>query len=236
MHWDVAHAVDRYSGRKLGIASATYASQRSCPSSCPLRGQGCYAEQGPLGIHTRRLNASDPSADPDTIAHVEAEKIREIVSGRYDLRLHVVGDATTESGASILAEASGKVLRKKRRAWTYTHAWEMVDRASWGGVSVLASAETAEQVEDAHEKGYATALIVPEFQERKLYRADGLSLLPCPNQAISKNITCSDCNLCKDDRRLHAKGITIAFEAHGSRKNTVKRIVQERPLVQLGSL
>lgn len=40
----------------LGV-SATYVAQESCPESCPLLGNGCYAETGNVGIHTNRINA-----------------------------------------------------------------------------------------------------------------------------------------------------------------------------------
>jgi hypothetical protein len=39
----------------MGV-SATYVSQETCPADCPLLNNGCYAEIGNVGIHTRRLN------------------------------------------------------------------------------------------------------------------------------------------------------------------------------------
>lgn len=42
-------------GRGIGV-SATYAPQQTCPDSCELRNNGCYAEVGRIGLHTHRLN------------------------------------------------------------------------------------------------------------------------------------------------------------------------------------
>ncbi len=39
-----AIAVETSENAKTGAVIATYVSQDSCPSSCPLRGAGCYAE------------------------------------------------------------------------------------------------------------------------------------------------------------------------------------------------
>ena len=43
-------------GKGLGV-SATYAPQQTCPQTCPLMKNGCYAEVGRVGLHTHRLNA-----------------------------------------------------------------------------------------------------------------------------------------------------------------------------------
>ena len=71
---------------KIGPASATYASQASCPGDCPLRKNGCYGESGRVGIHTAKLNKSDDG--PIEIAYAEAAAIDKL-SGLLDLRVHV---------------------------------------------------------------------------------------------------------------------------------------------------
>lgn len=37
--------------RKLGRMPSAYIARESCPTSCPLQGNGCYAEGGPVRIH-----------------------------------------------------------------------------------------------------------------------------------------------------------------------------------------
>jgi hypothetical protein len=83
------------------------------------------------------------------------------------MRLHTVGDCRTDEAAKIVAAAAERYMDAGGGpVWTYTHAWRLVDRASWGRVSVLASCETPEQVELARARGYATAIVVDEFDDR----------------------------------------------------------------------
>jgi hypothetical protein len=219
-------AVETSENAKLGPVSATYASQASCPSDCPFRKSGCYAEYGPLGIITHRLNSNETN-DPRQIAREEAKAIDQL-SGRNHLRLHVVGDARTNSAARILSEASERYSeRGGMDVWTYTHAWTRVHRSSWGSVSVLASCESPEQVGEAHEKGYATALVVESFRQDAAYDHQGIRILPCPAQ--TRGVTCSDCGLCLNDNRLRESGLTIAFAAHGAGR---KRVAASIPVLQ----
>ena len=57
----LAIAVELSKNSKTGPVAASYAGQQSCPASCPLKGKGCYAEKGRIGIHTRRLNGANGS-------------------------------------------------------------------------------------------------------------------------------------------------------------------------------
>lgn len=221
----VAFAVEASDNMKTGLVHATYASQNSCPSSCPLRGNGCYAESGPMAIWTRRVNTAGLDADPLEIALAEAEAISERLSGRHHLRLHVVGDCATNEAAAIVSEAALYVLKKGRKAWTYSHAGADVERRAWGRVSVLASAERPEQVLALQDKGYATAMVIDRFDSDKLFVRDGIKILPCPNQ--TRGVKCTECRLCLDDNRLHANRITIGFTPHGSRFKRVLKVLEE---------
>lgn len=219
-----AMAVERTGNAKVGPVSVTMASQASCPSDCPWLHSGCYAESGPQGIHTSRLNKSTDT-DAELIARTEARAILGL-SGTRPLRLHVVGDCRTSNAARILGYAVTKYMQP---VWTYTHAWRTVARDAWGRISVLASCETAAQVREAHKRGYATALVVAEHTSDSAYTVDGIKVVPCPQQT-GKSENCTTCRLCWDDGKLKAIGATIGFSAHGAR---AKRI-QER-LVTIGA-
>src|SRR5688572_25073724 len=82
-----ATAVETSTNAKLGQTSATYASQSSCPRSCPWYGHGCYAEKGLVGFQTRRLNRSAVRGAV-RIAEAEARAIDTLTGDRL-LRLHV---------------------------------------------------------------------------------------------------------------------------------------------------
>lgn len=231
----LAFAVETSSNAKLGTnVSATYASQESCPDDCPFLGDGCYGEYGHVGIITGRLNDAGP-ATPALVARQEAAAI-DGLSGDHLLRLHVVGDCRTTASAKNLAEACeryalrGMVPRRGKKAWTYTHAWHRVPRDAWGdAVSVLASCQSVAGVKKAMARGYAVALIVPQFQQEAAYDYGGLKLLPCPWQ--TRGITCKDCKICLDDERLRKNEIVVGFTAHGAGAKKVREKLISLPTI-----
>lgn len=223
--------VEESGNSKIGKVSATYATQATCPADCALRGSGCYAEGGMVGMHTRKLNASpDVNLSVDELAMIEAVQIAGL-SGNHPLRIHVVGDATTDTAARLLASAAEYHTNKHgQKVWTYTHAWRTVERKSWGSVSVFASCETAEDAKLAMAKGYAAAIVVSQHKSAKSYSEDGVKLIPCPQQT-GRAATCVECGLCMRDRSMRdVKGV-IAFEVHGQQiaKASAK-------LVQIGGI
>lgn len=229
-----AIAVETSTNAKLGPVSATYASQASCPRSCPWLGKGCYAESGLVGWQTRRLNRS-ALRGALRIAQAEARAIDALTGDRL-LRLHVVGDARTEAAARELGAAArrygarGNAPRRGKKVWTYTHAWRTVRRESWGdAVAVLASVQTVREAREAMANGYAAAVVVAAFRQQGAYPIDGTTVLPCPNQ--TRGVTCRACGLCRDDERLRSAGLVIAFEAHGAWGAAVRQTLLSLPTV-----
>lgn len=212
---------------KVGDASATYAPIKStCPTSCPLRESGCYAQQDKVGFHLRKnVEPMFDGLDGDTMAVLEADAIRDgakhVPNGR-PLRLHVAGDATTDKRAATLADAA---QYWPGRVWSYTHAWRDVARASWGIVSILASCESIADARAALAKGYAPAVIVAEHPADGRARVvDGVKVIPCPSQ--TRDVTCVECRLCFDADKLQTMGAAIAFAAHGPAKKRVLSVIQ----------
>jgi hypothetical protein len=229
-----AVAIETSDNRKLGPVSATYSSQESCPGSCPWFGKGCYAEHGPISFTTRRLNRS-AVRDAVRIAEAEARAIDGLTGDRL-LRLHIVGDARTDAAARVLGKAAaryrarGNAPRIGKKVWGYTHAWRTVARESWGdAVSILASVETVRDARKAMELGYAAAVVVANFERENAYPIDGVTVVPCPEQ--TRGVTCRDCGLCRDDERLRAAGLVIAFEAHGTGAGNMRKTLRSLPVL-----
>jgi len=228
----IAKAVTNSLNVKLGVASTTYVSQVSCPSDCVFRNAGCYAERGTVGmVATRHLNktAEEENADAIDVARAEAEAIDTMatVVGR-PLRLHTVGDCASDEAARIVSEAAERYMeRGGGQAWTYTHGWRDVERSSWGAVSVLASCETQEQVMEAAERGYAAAIVVDEFADRRRHNIGLIDILPCPAQT-TESVHCSSCRLCFDDEAILERGYAIGFEVHGTHDTKRKALATLR--------
>lgn len=223
-----------------GRVAATYAPTAvSCPESCALRGAGCYAEGGRVGIQVAKLNGNAIAADasPSDVARSEADAIRGAFDGGSipqdgrrggrDLRIHVSGDARTRSAARALgAAARDWRARGGGDVWTYTHAWRDVPRASWGSaVSVLASLDDHRDASKARDAGYAPATVVPAFPEgARSFMLEGdtsTTWIACREQR--EGIPCNECRLCFSADRLRDAGKGIAFEAHGSSRGRIVR-------------
>lgn len=229
---DSVKAVEVSGNSKIGKVSATYAAQQTCPDSCPLKGSGCYAEGGMVGMHTRKLNSSAEAsgASVDELAMLEAMAIAGL-TGTLPLRIHVVGDATTDTAAKLLSDAATFYSNKHgQKVWSYTHAWRDVSRKSWQNVSVFASCESTVDAQKAMSLGYAAAVVVESHKDTKAYLENGVKLVPCPQQT-GRAKDCVSCGLCMRAPQMLAAGSVIAFAVHGqgTKKATAK-------LVQIGEM
>jgi hypothetical protein len=215
-----------------GNVSASYVSQVSCPSSCALRGNGCYAENGPIAYTTNRLNRTTKAKKKAEaamrllVAHEEAKGIAAL-SGYHKLRTHVVGDCATPETAAIVGAAMVKHERRRgKAAWTYTHAHADIPVKAWQGAKVLASCDSVKQIPAARARGYAIAVIVPPHQSEKMYVLEGETIIPCPAQFIrpdgSRKSTCEHCTLCQQPELLKAKRWNVGFQPDS---NTAKRVL-----------
>jgi hypothetical protein len=220
-------AIEKSTNRKIGNVSATYVAQQSCPDTCKLKGNGCYAENDFVGFTTRRLNKLADGKSLLDMAHAEAKAILTLKGDKH-LRLHVVGDCSTDRAASIVSDAAGAYQsRKGMSVWSYTHAWRNVERESWQQVSILASCESIEDVIAANKKGYAAAMLVESGFET--CKQNGFKLIRCP-QTKKDTVTCESCRLCAKDKWLRESKTVICFPAHsaGAKKagNSAFKIIQ----------
>jgi hypothetical protein len=222
-------------GSSYGIAlkprapfcSSTYASiEATCSTDCPWKAGGCYAKAGITGMINARMDEAAAGKTELEVMREEARQIDAAFGGRLvpadgarggrDLRLHVGGDASSEAGARALAGAAERWRgRRGGTVWTYSHSWRSVDRAAWGGISVLASVESAAEIEQARARGYASAIVVERFpKQHRVFSLPGSTakIIPCPAETAS--VTCVKCRLCLD-RDLLKHDEAIAFSLHG---------------------
>jgi hypothetical protein len=200
---------------KLGGMSTTYTCLATCPRRCRfLKSKSCYGDSGRVaGVRKRLENSS--KATPLEIAKEEAGEIDKL-TGQLPLRIHTIGDCCTKQAAETVAQAAERYMaRHGEKAYTYTHAWDVVPRSAWGTVSVLASCETTTEVRRAREKQYATSIVMSDFFELTEHCiAEDIKVIPCPKQAGSCD-SCLSCGLCMQDSKLKEKNLTLAFKVHG---------------------
>jgi hypothetical protein len=237
--------VDRGHGRKpepvaVGpYVATTYVSiNATCPSSCPMKGAGCYAQAGAAQRLVHRLDAAAAGRTPEDVIADEVRLIddaskrgvpKDGARGGRDLRLHVGGDVGSEAGARLLAAAARRWRdRGGGTVWTFTHLWREVPREAFGEISVLASVESAQEIGAARQRGYPAAIVVERFGSNKAFSLPGsdVRVIPCPAETAGR--TCAECRLCLD-RDLLGIGVAIGFEAHGrSRQKVRETLVQLR--------
>ena len=209
---------------------ATYVTIKgSCPNSCSLKGEGCYAQSSFVGMHVARLDKASQGISALQVAREEAKAIDQSYNGgkvptNRDLRVHVSGDSRTLAGTRLINNAIGRW--KKRGGgdcWSYTHAWKNIPRDEWTNVSILASISSVQEVKLARKQGYAPAIVVIEHLDNKTYKLHNSDVkwIPCPAQ--TKGVGCSDCRLCFNANRLFQGNYGIAFAAHGINSNKIKR-------------
>lgn len=213
------------------VSSLYWSIAATCPSTCPFLNDGCYVQVGRRTRKlTRELDEAATGMSPEEVLQCVVDALDGVfrrgvpqdgVKGGRDLRLAECGDFVGEAGARMLAGAAQRWLeRGGGTPWGYTHCWRGIPREAFDPIHIAASVETIDDADEAYERGYLPAMVVPEFKEAKPYPLEGsrngLKLIPCP--AEIKGTTCVECRLCLERTPKRA---VIGFQAHGNQKNKV---------------
>lgn len=200
--------------RKTGPIPTTRSPASTCPDSCGLKGNGCYAENAPLVWAW--TDDAVKGCDFDALLM----KIRRIPVGNL-WRHNEAGDLDFETLERLVAANSG------RRGFTYTHhvpnqnPRRLADlRASnANGFTVNVSADNVLIADRYVALGLPTVVVLPMTAENVSYTPAGNKIVACPAEK-SDRVTCATCGLCQIADRPYI----IGFRAHGSRKKTAERV------------
>lgn len=206
------HVVKKSGNAKIGPMAATYRTQDSCPSTCPLLGQGCYATGRIFGI-PKRLGREDVSA-------VRALADQPLPNG---VRFNVSGDFLNEDGTpdldyidacNAVADAHPGTL-----VITYTHAWRTLDRSLFR-FPINASCESDEDVAEALAAGWQAVTVDGAVGST----VAGRKVVRCPAE-YRENVDCASCGACGADTRTRP---VISFTVHGAGKKRAAAAVAGR--------
>jgi len=204
----------------------------TCPQTCPLLNNGCYAQAGNSNLHQKdRYSNND--------AEIMLNAASEIPANSY-FRHHVSGDVflgDTKNGSlevdkpyldAIMTVAE---QRKDVTFYSYTHGYKVLGTLETpDNLTINASCDDIEQVKDAKAMGYPTVMVISENETRKRYSKDGVDIVVCPNQ--TSGLTCSQCKLCfKKDRKF-----TVAFKAHAASRKKISKRIEESERISLATL
>lgn len=198
---------------KTGPIPVSTSDKSTCPDTCPLKGQGCYAEGGPLAIHWRKLSREDNYLQ-------FLQQIKGLPAGqawRHNQAGDLAGDNNVIDADKLAALTAAN---KGKRGWTYTHKplnkdnLKAIRAANEGGFTINVSCDSFQEVDRVKKLGLPTVVVVPSDSPLKGETPEGNRWVVCPAQY--KDVNCADCLLCQKQR-----SVTVAFQAHGIKKKTV---------------
>ena len=209
------------SNMKTGPIPVTTTSAGSCPPTCSFKGNGCYAEGGPLAVHWRAVTAGKRGGTLDELC----AKIRALP--RHQLWRHnQAGDLPGYRGeldpgaVRRIAEAN-----KGRRGFTYTHYrptatnQEIVTRANKAGFTINWSAETLEEADEFAALGAGPVVcVLPADTTKPMQTPAGRHVIVCP--AATGNTDCLNCGICQQQGRQ----AIVGFPAHGTGAKRVQKV------------
>lgn len=219
------HLVRVSRNRKTGPIPVTTTSANSCPPSCSFKGDGCYAESGPLAVHWDRVNRGERGGTFDALLE-ELGTLRRNALWRHNQ----AGDLTPSSPGVIDARLLIRLawINKGRRGFTYTHYRPSganrgaIATANRMGFTVNLSAETLQQADGYADLGIAPVVVVLPADTTKPMRSPaGRQVVVCP--ASVGNSDCLNCGICQQ-RDRHC---IVGFPAHGGKAKRVEAVFFE---------
>jgi hypothetical protein len=222
------HLTLKSSNEKTGPIPVSTSSQKQCPSSCPFRGNGCYAESGPLAIHFAKVTSGERGDEwPEFLA-----KIATLPQGQL-WRHNQAGDLPgwgSRIAGGMLAELVE--ANKGKRGFTYTHKPMMgagetaannrqaVKSANAGGFVVNLSANNLEEADSLASLSIGpVVVVVPHDQTTNTNTPSGRKVVICP-ATQREGVSCATCQLCARGNR----SVIIGFPAHGSQKKKASAV------------
>ena len=223
------------SNAKLGNIPVSMSNSSTCPNSCPLKKNGCYAAQGPINWIWKALDKGKMNRKGESYKF--GANWKDFVRSVKDLprnkfwRHNQVGDLVGAND-KINKEALLELVsaNQGKQGFTYTHYpviesehaehnKALIKQANENGFTVNLSSNNLAHADKLKALNVAPVItILPsDFKEEKGLTPNGNRFIVCPSQ--TKGLTCEKCQLCNKQR-----SVIIAFKAHGTAKAKVNKI------------
>lgn len=227
------HLSPRSSNAKTGPIPVSTSSRKTCPSAavCPFKGQGCYAETGPLALHWRAVTAGTRGVPwADFLETIRALPAGQLWRHNQAGDLYKPGTAIGRAALEQLTEAN-----RGRRGFTYSHhrrtpsTVQAFKAATANGFTVNASCQTEAEADGAIASGLRAVFVVPSTETRTQWQtAGGNRAIVCPAQRSGPgfdDMTCERCRLCQ----ARPQHVAVAFIAHGTQRRKVDAVLAALP-------
>jgi len=218
------HITPKSKNAKVGKMAVTTSTATTCPTSCPFKSNGCYADSGPLKLHWNKVTEGDRGDDWSTFI----SKIKDLPAGskwRHNQAGDLPGDMEKLDDEKCVELAKAN---KGKRGFTYTH-YDVLDNFQNAitvnimnhlGFTVNVSANNLEHADQLCDLDIApVATVLPIEQTTNTVTPKGRKVVVCP-ATYKDDVSCASCMLCeKWDRN-----VVVGFPAHGTSKKKAAAI------------
>ena len=212
------HITPKSKNAKVGKMAVTTSTATTCPTSCPFKSNGCYADSGPLKLHWDKVTRKERGDDWSTFI----SKIKDLPTGskwRHNQAGDLPGDMEKLNNEKCIELAKAN---KGKRGFTYTH-YDVLDNFQNAitvnmmnhlGFTVNVSANNLEHADKLCDLDIApVATVLPIDQTTNTVTPKGRKVVVCP-ATYKDDVSCASCMLCeKWDRN-----VVVGFPAHGTSK------------------
>ena len=218
------HITPKSKNAKVGPMAVTTSTATTCPTSCPFKSNGCYADSGPLKLHWDKVTRKERGDDWSTFI----SKIKDLPTGskwRHNQAGDLPGDMEKLDNEKCIELAKAN---KGKRGFTYTH-YDVLDNFQNAitvnmmnhlGFTVNVSANNLEHADKLCDLDIApVATVLPIDQTTNTVTPKGRKVVVCP-ATYKDDVSCASCMLCeKWDRN-----VVVGFPAHGTSKKKAAAI------------
>ena len=218
------HITPKSKNAKVGKMAVTTSTATTCPTACPFRDNGCYAESGPLKLHWLKVTKGERGDDWSTFL----DKIKDLPAGskwRHNQAGDLPGD-TQDLDSTKCADLAR--ANEGKRGFTYTH-YDVLENFQNAitvnimnnlGFTVNVSANNLDHADKLCDLDIApVATVLPIEQTTNTVTPKGRKVVVCP-ATYKDDVSCADCMLCeKRDRK-----VIVGFPAHGTGKKKASAI------------
>jgi len=208
---------------KTGPIPVTTSSSSTCPTSCPLKENGCYPEYGPMKLHWDKVSEGKRGGTLEGLC-MQIKSLPKHQLWRYGQAGDLPGDGTLIDFDGLLQLVKAN---QGRKGFGYTHYDPTIPEnagaiagATASGFTINLSANNLEHADQLVDLGVGPVVVIlPADATASMCTPKGRMVAICPASA-GANITCATCAICAHPTR---KAI-IGFPAHGAGKKKAQTV------------
>ena len=213
---------------KTGPIPVTTTERKSCPKTCPLKKNGCYADGGPLAIVWDQITSRK---DIGKTWSQLCATIKTMPDGQ--LWRHNQGGDLPHKAQIIDYDKMVKLINanQDKKGFTYTHHdmsksenRAIVQKSNKNGFTINLSGNTLDHADKLQALNIApVVVVVPIDQVTNTVTPKGNKVVICPAAIdTTDKVSCKTCKLCAiADRKT-----IIGFPAHGASKRKAESVAK----------